>query len=71
MEYSPSLVERVHAEYREMPGLSLTVRQASRLWGMHLWVSEMVLEELVAKGILYNTRAGTYVAAPPTRGPAE
>jgi hypothetical protein len=28
-----SWIERVRGEYREMPGLSLTVRQAARLWG--------------------------------------
>ena len=29
-----ALVRRVRGEYREMPGLSLTVLQAARLWGL-------------------------------------
>jgi hypothetical protein len=28
------LVERVLGEYREMPGLALTIEQARRLWGV-------------------------------------
>jgi hypothetical protein len=32
MEYS--LVERVRAEFIEMPGLHLTLPQAARLWGL-------------------------------------
>jgi hypothetical protein len=27
------LIERVLGEYREMPGLALTIEQARRLWG--------------------------------------
>ena len=61
------LVARVQAEYREMPGLSLTTRQASRLWGMHLSVCEQVLEELVLKGVLHKRSRGTYVAGPSVR----
>ena len=56
------LVARVEGEYREMPGLSLTTRQASRLWDMHLSVCEQVLTALVMKGVLYNTSRGTYIA---------
>ena len=29
-----SWIERVRGEYREMPGLSLTMKQAERLWGL-------------------------------------
>lgn len=66
-EYLDSFVARVRAEYREMPGLSLTPQQASRLWGVHLSVCEEVLEKLVLDGVLYNTRSGAYTAVPPTR----
>ena len=62
-----SLMSRVKAEYREMPGLSLTASQASRLWGMQLSVCEKVLHELVIEGMLYYTRHGAYVAVPSTR----
>jgi hypothetical protein len=70
MDHLGRLVNRVMAEYREMPGLSLTTRQASRLWGMHPSVCEKVLEQLVLAGVLYNTRWGTYVAVPATRDEA-
>ena len=62
-----SLTVRVRAEYREMPGLSLTAAQASRLWGIDHSVCEHVLRSLVADGALYHTPHGAYVATPPTR----
>jgi hypothetical protein len=62
-----SLTVRVRAEYREMPGLSLTTAQASRLWGVDHSVCEQVLRSLVADGALYHTSRGAYVAAPPTQ----
>ena len=62
-----SLTVRVRAEYREMPGLSLTSAQASRLWGIDHSVCEQVLRGLVADGALYHTPRGAYVAAPATR----
>ena len=62
-----SLTVRVRSEYREMPGLSLTAAQASRLWGIDHSVCEQVLRTLVADGALYHTARGAYVAAPPTR----
>jgi ribosomal protein S25 len=62
-----SLVARVRAEYREMPGLSLTAAQASRLCGINVSVCEQVLRELVVEGVLHNTSSGAYVAGPPTR----
>jgi DNA-binding IclR family transcriptional regulator len=61
------LVARVHAEYREMPGLSLTIQQAARLWGLHLSLCKRVLEELVQRGVLYNTPSHGYSASPPIR----
>jgi hypothetical protein len=61
------LVTRVQAEYREMPGLSLTIRQAARLCGIHLSLCERVLEELVQREVLYNTPSHAYSASPPTR----
>jgi len=33
---SDTLVRRVREEFREMPGLRLTVAQVSRLWGPEL-----------------------------------
>ena len=58
---------RVRAEYREMPGLSLTALQVSRLCGIHLTLCEGVLQQLVVNGVLYRSSTGMYVAAPRTR----
>jgi hypothetical protein len=57
------LAARVRAEFREMPGLSLTVAQASRLLGIDQSVCEMVLQRLVLDGALHHTPRGAYVAA--------
>lgn len=46
------LVERVLAEYREMPGLSLTERQAARFWGVEPAACVAALQTLVARGHL-------------------
>ena len=57
------LVRRVESEYREMPGLSLTVAQAQRLWGMDHATCERVLTLLVTRRVLKRTPAGTYLRA--------
>jgi hypothetical protein len=43
---------RVAAEYREMPGLMLTVAQAARLFSIDLARCERVLTMLVERGVL-------------------
>jgi hypothetical protein len=43
---------RIYAEYEEMPGLKLTLRQASRLFNVDVPTCERVLVELVAAGLL-------------------
>src|SRR5262245_27150356 len=58
---------RVRAEYREMPGLSLTASQAARLLGLQLSTCERVLRGLVLDGVLFHTSRGVYVATPSTR----
>jgi hypothetical protein len=55
---------RIVAEFREMPGLQLTVRQASRLFDIELVQCERVLGTLVEAGALHRrgeafTRAGS------------
>ncbi|MBI4262807.1 MAG: hypothetical protein HY657_00380 [Acidobacteria bacterium] len=45
---------RVRAEYQEMPGLSLTVSQAARLFDLELTQCERVLGDLVADGHLWT-----------------
>jgi hypothetical protein len=56
----PSLCNRVTAEYREMPGLNLTVAQASRLWNEDAKTCARVLNELAAAGFLRKS-GNTYV----------
>jgi len=57
------LAARVRGEFREMPGLCLTIEQASRLWQVDRLVCEIVLRELVRTGVLQMTSGGAYVAA--------
>ena len=57
-----NLLVRVYGEYLEMPGLQLTLAQASRLWNMQPATSAHVLERLVDASFL--RRAGDrYVRA--------
>lgn len=48
------------AEYREMPGLALTLAQAQRLWNLDAATCESVLEQLTRSGVLRRTRDGRY-----------
>jgi hypothetical protein len=57
------LVQRVHAHYLEMPGLSLAADQVGRLCGIEQKVCEVVLDALVAERFLCVNRDGTYVRA--------
>jgi hypothetical protein len=52
---------RVEAEYREMPGLRLTLPQAARLWSLDPGTCERVLTKLIDRRILKMARNGTYV----------
>ena len=55
------LCERIRGEYREMPGLHLTVSQAGRLWHEDAEVCRAVLDQLVVEGFLHRTRGGGYL----------
>ena len=52
---------RIRAEYLEMPGLSLTEKQACRLWGLDPLACAALLDELVAEQFLRRTRDGAFV----------
>ena len=52
---------RVEGEYREMPGLSLTLAQAARLWGLDQSTCERVLTRLIERQVLKRAWNGTYV----------
>jgi hypothetical protein len=55
------LLQRIEGEYREMPGLCVTARQAERLWGLDGTTCAFVLMTLIERGILRRTSHGTYV----------
>jgi hypothetical protein len=55
------LLQRIEREYREMPGLSVTARQAERIWGLDSTTCGFVLMTLIQRGILKRTANGTYV----------
>ena len=54
------IVQRVCAEFLEMPGLQLTFEQARRLWGLDETTCRAVLDFLVQSRFLCGTRHGTY-----------
>ena len=58
-----ALAERVRGEFREMPGLKLTLAQAGRLWSLDLGTCRKVLLELVAAGFLLEAADGTFSRA--------
>jgi len=52
------LVERIRAEFDEMPGMVLTVPQASKFFGVDQELMRSVTERLVASEHLRLTRGG-------------
>jgi hypothetical protein len=56
-----ALIVRVRGEYHEMPGLSLTVPQAQRLWGLEDSLCRSLFECLVETKFLRRTRHGRFV----------
>ena len=58
MEFE-GLVRRIRAEFEEMPGLRLTLRQATRLWGMDPASCRAVVDALVGTSFLRWTSMGT------------
>ncbi len=57
----PTLIDRARSEFNEMPGLRLTLPQASRLWNLDLASCEQVIDALVGDAFLRWTRAGSVV----------
>jgi len=58
-----TLLERVQAEYAEMPGLSITLPQAQRLWAVDQATCEEIFSRLVSGGVLKRTTRGRFVRA--------
>jgi DNA-binding IclR family transcriptional regulator len=55
------VVQRVRGEYREMPGLSPTLAQAQRLFGLDDATCRAVLDRLVRARLLSRNRDGRYI----------
>jgi hypothetical protein len=64
---SEEALRLIEAEYREMPGLSLTLAQAGRLWMLDPMTCEAVFARLVRQGVLHQTRHGRFIALPTPR----
>jgi hypothetical protein len=63
-----SAARRVLAEFREMPEMSLTRRQASRFFGLDENVCGLVLDMLVDAAYLRETVSGRLIASDGRRG---
>ena len=57
------LVDRVLGEYREMPGLALTIEQARRLWGCDAVTCQRIVDVLVERHVLRWSRDGRLIRA--------
>jgi hypothetical protein len=57
------LARRIEAEYVEMPGLSVTLRQAQRLWAADHHTCQTVFDRLIASGVLKRTKKGRFIRA--------
>jgi hypothetical protein len=55
-----TLLERIRAEFLEMPGLRLTREQAQRLWSVEGTMCQQVLETLVETKFLCVKPNGAY-----------
>lgn len=60
---SDDVLRRIWAEYAEMPGMSLTVYQGQRLWGLERNTCAAALELLTAAGFLRKTSGDKYIRA--------
>jgi hypothetical protein len=60
------IARRIAGEYRELPGLRLTLAQAQRLWSLDRRTCESLLASLVERSVLLRTPEGIYVRADPS-----
>ena len=57
---APQVLQRIRAEYLEMPGLTLRPEQVQRLCGVDGTLCESVLQALVESGFLSRRPDGAY-----------
>ena len=60
-----ALVERLIAEFDEMPGLRLSLAQASRLFGVSQGATARILTELTRSGSLCRNASNLYMRRDP------
>jgi hypothetical protein len=60
LSLNEEVLERVRAEYLEMPGMRLSSRQVQRLCGVEMATCTNVLDALVARKFLCLYPDGTY-----------
>jgi hypothetical protein len=65
------LLDRIRGEYREMPGLRLTLAQACRLWHVDHTTCRALLDRLVAEHFLHEIRSGEFIAWPERHTPVK
>jgi hypothetical protein len=65
-----ALLSRVRREFDEMPGLTLTLGQASRLFGLQPDVCSQILERLIREGVLRLRPGSQYGRAGTEHSPA-
>ena len=58
-----ALITRVASEFREMPGLLLTVHQAARFFDLAAEECWQVLDQLRRHGVIERTSTGLYRVA--------
>ena len=61
---SDAVLTRIRAEFHEMPGLKLTMAQATRLWCLSEHDCLEAIDRLVAERFLYRTPSGAVIALP-------
>lgn len=54
------VTERVRGEFREMPGLALTLEQAVRLWSLDAATCSDVMSHLIKTGFLCRRPDGAF-----------
>jgi len=69
-ERREALVRRIVAEFDDMPGLALTLQQASRFLGIDHAACGRILAVLTRNGALRRTAQGVYVRADRQAKPA-
>ena len=58
-----ALLRRIRGDFREMPGLALSLYQAQRMWNLHRNECERLLDDLVGTGFLTCTPLGVFMLA--------